>query len=194
MVFRGKYLQGLKKHLSDKAISLPPELIIKEFFDSLYSKDWVVYAKKPFGGPQQVIEYLGKYTHKVAVSNHRIKSNNAIDKTVTFEYKDYSDQNLIKQMTLHVDEFIRRFEQHILPKYFTKIRSYGYLSNRNRKTNIALILVALKLPSHPDKIQIPWNVRIAEKYKVDPFQCPHCKQSSLVLVAIIFQNGLFSDA
>ena len=194
IVFRGKYLHGLKKLLVESTISSPPGLDTKELFNLLYSKDWVVYAKKPFGGPQQVIEYLGRYTHKVAISNHRINSINSANKTVTFEYKDYSDQNQIKQMTLHADEFIRRFEQHILPKHFTKIRSYGYLSNRNRKSNIALILISLQLPLHPDKVKTPWNVRLAEKHKIDYSLCPHCKQSTLVLLVIQYKNGKFSDA
>ena len=97
-------------------------------------------------------------------------------------------------MTLHADEFIRRFEQHILPKHFTKIRSYGYLSNRNRKSNIALILISLQLPLHPDKVKTPWNVRLAEKHKIDYSLCPHCKQSTLVLLVIQYKNGKFSDA
>ena len=194
IVFRGKYLHELKKLLVESTISSPPGLDTKELFNLLYSKDWVVYAKKPFGGPQQVIEYLGRYTHKVAISNHRINSINSANKTVTFEYKDYSDQNQIKQMTLHADEFIRRFEQHILPKHFTKIRSYGYLSNRNRKSNIALILISLQLPLHPDKVKTPWNVRLAEKHKIDYSLCPHCKQSTLVLLVIQYKNGKFSDA
>ena len=89
----------------------------------LRDKRWVVYAKEPFGGPAQVIEYLGRYTHKVAVSNSRIRAVSEAGE-VTFDYKDYADQNKIKQMTLSGMEFIRRFEQHILPKRFCKIRSY----------------------------------------------------------------------
>ena len=133
VVFRGKYLQGLKKLLENQSIAFNTDINRKEYFNNLYNKEWVVFAKKPFGGPLQVIEYLGRYTHKVAISNHRIKTINAQNKTICFEYKDYSDQNKVKQMELDTDEFIRRFEQHILPKHFNKIRSYGYLSNRNRK-------------------------------------------------------------
>ena len=90
----------------------------------------MVYAKAPFGGPQAVIEYLGRYTHKVAISNHRIQSIDEETGTVTFTYKDYADDDMQKQMTLTTDEFIRRFTQHILPDRFTKIRTYGYLANR----------------------------------------------------------------
>jgi hypothetical protein len=88
----------------------------------------VVYAKPSFGGPAQVVEYLGRYTHKVAISNNRIKSISA-EGEVTFSYKDYADGSKQKDMELPAPEFIRRFEQHILPKGFTEIRHYGYLSN-----------------------------------------------------------------
>lgn len=194
VVFRGKYLQGLKKLLDDQVISFNTDVNRKEYFHNLYHKEWVVFAKKPFGGPLQVIEYLGRYTHKVAISNHRIKSINTQNKTICFEYKDYSDQNKIKLMELDADEFIRRFEQHILPKYFTKIRSYGYLCNRNKKSNINRILLFLQLPPHPEKVKIPWHLRLLEKHKIDYSICPHCKQSTLVLVAIQYKNGKFSDA
>lgn len=85
-----------------------------------------MYAKPPFGGPAQVVEYLGRYTHKVAISNNRIKSV-SVEGKVLFSYKDYADGNKQKEMELPAPEFIRRFEQHILPKGFTKIRHYGYL-------------------------------------------------------------------
>ncbi len=146
IVFRAKYLQTLKKLVADKKIALPPDFDLTQLVNLLFKKDWVVYTKKPFGGPQQVIEYLGRYTHKVAISNNRIKSIDTITDTITFDYKDYKEDSQIKQMQLHAAEFIRRFEQHILPKYFTKIRSYGYLSNRNRKT---------KYPS--DQVPINFN-------------------------------------
>ncbi len=193
IVFRGKFIQELKNLITNQAINFISDVDLKEFFNNLYKKEWIVYAKKPFGGPQQVIEYLGRYTHKVAISNHRIKAINAEKNSVTFEYKDYSDQNKIKQMELSADEFIRRFEQHVLPKHFTKIRSYGYLSNRTKKSNITQILVSLNLPAHPGKVKVPWNVRLLEKYKTDHSICPHCQQSTLVLIAILYQSGTFSD-
>ena len=99
---------------------------------TLYNKSWVVYAKQPFGGPQQVIEYLGRYTHKVALSNHRITG--IADSKISFRYKDYADGGKQKMMTLEATEFIRRFCLHILPKGFRKIRHYGFLSNRCSST------------------------------------------------------------
>ena len=97
--------------------------------ETLYNKSWVVYAKQPFGGPAQVIEYLGRYTHKVAISNHRIVA--VENGEVSFRYKDYADNSKQKIMTLQATEFLRRFCLHILPPGFRKIRYYGFLANAN---------------------------------------------------------------
>ncbi len=94
---------------------------------NLWEKPWVVYAKKPFGSPKSVVEYLGRYTHKIAISNQRIRKIDA--ETVTFSYKDYRQKGIKKQMVLSHEEFIRRFAMHILPKRFVKIRHYGFLSS-----------------------------------------------------------------
>lgn len=131
-VFKGKFLETLKNLIDAAAVLPSPGTDLKALFNLLYRKDWIVYAKAPFGGPHAVIEYLGRYTHKVAISNHRLTSINNQDDTVTFDYKDYADDSKQKQMTLNGPEFIRRFEQHILPSRFTRIRTYGYLANRNR--------------------------------------------------------------
>jgi len=146
----------------------------------------VVYAKAPFGGPEQVIEYLGRYTHKVAISNHRLCSfDNATD-TLTFQYKDYRAGGTQKQMTLSCPEFLRRFSQHILPRGFTKIRSYGYLANRGREERIRGVLLKLKLPQHPVPVQVPFTVRLWESYGVDVRTCPVCGGKTLRLVAVCY--------
>ncbi len=194
IVFRAKYLQGLKKRIENREVVLQADLNIIDIINQGYSKDWVVYAKKPFGGPQQVIEYLGRYTHKVAITNNRIKEVNLKADTVTIDYKDYSDLGQIKELKLNTLEFIRRFEQHILPKYFTKIRSYGYLSNRNRKSNITAIILFLKVPQHPEKVKTPWHVRLLEKYHIAHDQCPHCQKMSLTLVAVTFKYAIINDS
>lgn len=106
-------------------------IVDKPFFDSLFQQDWVVYAKHPFGGPQQVTGYLGRYTHKVAISNHRIQ--NVTKEEVSFTYKDYKDGDLQKVMTLSNAEFTRRFAQHILPQRFLRIRRYGLLSSARKR-------------------------------------------------------------
>lgn len=141
--------------------------------------------KSPLGA--QVIEYLGRYTHKVAISNSRIRAVSEAGE-VTFDYKDYADQNKIKQMTLSGMEFIRRFEQHILPRRFCKIRSYGLYSNNKRHTRVKGILKNLKLPQHPPPTQVPWHVRFMERYGNDPLLCPCCKKSQMVLVQIVFKR------
>jgi len=193
IVYRAKYLQGLKTLIANNKVTMPPGTDMKQIIQWLYNKDWVVYAKKPFGGPQQVIEYLSRYTHKVAITNNRIKAVDSTTNTVTFDYKDYAGNGVQKQMQLTAREFIRRFEQHILPKHFTKIRSYGYLSNRNRKINISTILKHLKLPPHPEKIKIPWQLGLMERYHIHYNLCPHCKQPTLLLVAVTFKQQIISD-
>jgi len=125
-VFRGKFVAGFKELLQSKAIEFTAALR-----HAIYKQEWVVYAKRPFGGAGQVIEYLGRYTHKIAISNHRIQSIDS--ENVVFSYKDYSDGGKVKTMTLSSSEFLRRFCLHILPKGFRKIRHYGLLASRNKK-------------------------------------------------------------
>lgn len=187
VMYRAKFLAGLKQLIAVGEVTLPPadEQDTKHWWDLLYKKNWVVYAKAPFGGPHGVIEYLGRYTHKVAISNHRITSIND-DGSITFNYKDYADNDAKKQMTLPCSEFMRRFEQHILPSRFTKIRTYGYLANRNRHQRINEVLKTMKLPLHPGIVQIPLRLYMQEKYGMDITGCPCCKNNTLELVAIFY--------
>jgi len=142
-VFRGQYLDGLRRahrrgelHLFGKLSTLADAAAFHAFLRRLYQKDWVVYAKRPFGGPAQVLMYLARYTHRVAISNHRLVK---LDKgRVTFRYKDYADASRHKTMTLDACEFLRHFVQHVLPIGFTKIRHYGLLANRFRAERLAL--------------------------------------------------------
>ena len=183
-VYRGKFMEGLKELLDTRTVVPSTGTDIRSLINILYKKDWVVYAKAPFGGPQAVIEYLGRYTHKVAISNHRISGIDEQDDTVSFHYKDYSDQNKQKQMTLKGEEFIRRFEQHILPKGFTKIRTYGYLANRNRHQRIEVVLKDMKLPLHKGVVNVPMQVRMLEKYGIDLKECPCCKGKTMELMRV----------
>jgi len=192
-VFRGKFLEGLKSLLASRHVAAPLHNDIKSLICQLYEKDWIVYAKAPFGGPQQVIEYLGRYTHKVAIGNHRIQSVDEHAGTVTFGYKDYADQGKQKQMTLEIKEFIRRFEQHILPAGFTKIRSYGYISNRGRSQRIKQVLTYLKLPAHPLVVQVPWQVRLFEKYGIQHDECPRCKKRTLQMLMVQYHTRNAGD-
>jgi hypothetical protein len=184
IVYRSKFLQALQGMITKGEVVLTQD--DKQLMNLLYQKDWVVYAKVPLGGPHSVIEYLARYTHKVAISNHRIQSINNEAGTVTFNYKDYANAGLQKQMTLTAYEFIRRFEQHILPERFTKIRTYGYLSNRNRHQRINDILKKMKLPLHKGLVKIPLQIRMLEQFGINIAECPCCKNKTLQLVKIFY--------
>lgn len=184
IVYRAKFLEGLKALVREGALSVPYGLNIASLIGALYRKVWVVYAKRPFGGPGQVIEYLGRYTHKVAISNNRIEVVDREQRTVSFGYKDYADGSSKKQMTLTAAEFVRRFCQHILPKGFTKIRSYGYLANRGRHGRIESVLKELELPLHPLFVKVPTAVRMKEQYGLDITLCPCCGAGRLELILV----------
>jgi hypothetical protein len=186
MVYRTKFLQALRQMINTGEVTLPNTADVKQLLNLLYHKAWIVYAKAPFGGPQAVIEYLGRYTHKVAISNHRLHSIDDQKQVVTFAYKDYSDHHQNKMMTLSCAEFIRRFEQHILPRRFTKIRSYGYLSNRNRTRRINEVLNNLKLPLHNGLVKLPLQIQLMVQYGIDITECPCCKNKTLQLVSVYY--------
>jgi hypothetical protein len=135
---------------------------------------WVVHAKPPFGGPEQVLKYLARYTHRVAISNRRLLSTE--DGRVSFEYKDYSDQDKKKVMTLEATEFIRRFLLHILPDGFVRIRQFGFLANRARGKKLALCRRLLNA-AIPEKI--------IEESSAERRRCPECKIGHLVLVRLV---------
>lgn len=187
-VFRTKYLEGIKTLVRQNELPFRDEGALDTMTNMLYAKQWVVYAKKPFGGPQQVIQYLGRYTHKTAISNNRILSTDEQNQTVSFSYKDYADNNRQKIMVLPAKEFIRRFEQHILPKGFTRIRSCGYLANRGRTQRLKLITSLMKLPNHPTKTKTPWQVRLLLQYGVQYLQCPYCNKNTLVQTGCVFKR------
>ena len=169
-VFKNKYMQGFLQLLKKENKNI--EASIRE---TLYTKNWVVYAKQPFGGPQQVIEYLGRYTHKVAISNHRIVS--IQNDKVSFTYKDYADGSKQKIMMLEATEFLRRFCMHILPPGFRKIRHYGFLANTNR----AMLQVQQKEMgvAAAAAIKKDWKTIAKEKMNYDVDQCPCCKKGRM---------------
>ena len=150
-LFKQKFLSMLKNitlNLPEDMKKLKDPKELNNFLRSLYNKDWVTYIEPPKGNPQNVIEYIGRYAFRVAISNYRIK--NIDEKNVTFEYKDYKDNSKIKLMTITGVEFIRRFLLHVLPNYFTKIKHYGILANRNKKAmiNLCRILIGQKIFSN----------------------------------------------
>ena len=144
-VFKTKFIYKLRKEFNNNKIKLPKSLeylvnpnLLSDFLDSLWKSRWVVYSKNSFGGPKKVIEYLGRYTHRIAISNYRLKNIN--DNQVTFNYRDRKDDNKLKGMTLNSIEFIRRYMLHILPKSFMRIRYHGFLANKYKNNNIETII------------------------------------------------------
>jgi Putative transposase len=142
-VFRGKFHEALKRAFHDGKLNFHADLKLlaqpKTFaawLRPLFRKDWVVYSKRPFGGPEHVLRYLGRYTHRVAISNHRLVS--FADGKVTFRWRDSAHSNEQKLMTLSLDEFLRRFLLHLLPEGFMRIRNFGFLANRKRVTTLPL--------------------------------------------------------
>ena len=111
--------------------------------NQLWKKDWVVFSKPPFAGPEQVLDYLGRYTHRVAISNHRIV--NAEEDKVTFKYRDRKDNDTLKEMRLEANEFIRRFLLHVLPEGFMRIRHFGFLANRSKREDLSKCRMRLNL-------------------------------------------------
>jgi len=158
----------------------------------LLSQGTDLYAKRPFAGPEQVLEYLGRYTHRIAISNNRIKS---IDNgTVTFEYRDRSRDNQVREMSLSADEFIRRFLLHVLPSGFMKIRYFGFLSNNNKKQTIPLLRKLIdpsaKLPEKTKETIIEIIFRLTGE---DITCCPECKKGEMRMIKKISKQKLNSS-
>jgi len=176
-VFRGKFVEGLKKAYADKRLIFPDDLChlqhqyqFERWIDKLVGRNWVVYCKSPFARPEEVISYIGRYTHRVAISNQRIIG--VKDGHVQFRYKDYkAGRFACKQMQLSATEFIRRFLSHVLPKGFHKIRHYGFLANGRCQ---AMILHIKRLLNCDISIEDP------KKLEKNNMPCPKCKKGWMV--------------
>lgn len=171
-VFRAKFVEKLRKWSKEQETPVPQSL-----FDQLFQKSWVVYAKRPFCGPEAVVEYLGRYTHKIAISNHRLLKVNAAG--VTFFWKDYRHQNQKKVMHLSGDEFLRRFCQHILPSGFVRIRHYGILASRVKTEKLQVARSDLNTEA-PPKPALDWKSIATQRLDYDPDLCPRCKQGKMI--------------
>jgi len=174
-VFRGKFLAGLRE-LDERSWLIWPLALSNPaargtWLNSLYAKDWVVYAKRPFGGPAQVLKYLARYTHRVAISNQRLLS--LANGRVTFRVKDYADGGRPKTLTLPAVEFLRRFVQHVLPRGFVKIRHYGLLANRVREERLALARLLLLVATVAAKRVTAEPQSVAPLLKSERV-CPNC--------------------
>lgn len=159
-MFRAKYVEKLRGE----------KIALHSFTQTLFEKDWVVYAKRPFGSTHSIIGYLGRYTHKVAISNHRIKA--VDDEKVAFEYKDYRKSGRKGVMNLSNEEFVRRFALHILPAGFVRIRHYGILSGTWKRERLPKLQRQLGV-----KLQSP-----NPKKETLLHRCPHCKTGTLVTI------------
>jgi hypothetical protein len=184
-LFKGKMLDYFKTAIHDGAIKLHGILrqyenpgALKVLIDSLYDVQWIVYAKPPFAGPKAVFKYLGRYTHRIAISNHRIVS--VTDESVTFSWKDYADGNKRKNMTLPITEFIRRFLLHVIPTGFVRIRHYGFLSNRDRKAKVHQCLYLLGVLPQLDARAEPAKPKPMESLTdTDSSLCPICRKGHM---------------
>ena len=181
-VFRGKFVAALQcafreGHLrfSGNLTLLAQPKIFAAWLRPLFRKDWVIYSKPPFGGPQHVLQYLGRYTHRVAISNHRLIS--FADGKVTFRWRDSAHQNQQRLMTLSVDEFLRRFLFHLLPKGFVRIRHFGFLAHRRRTV---LLPLCFQLLSSRPASQTGQGSSTADGAK-DLWRCPQCASPMAVI-------------
>lgn len=187
-LFRGKYLYYLKKAYYSDELVFPGEIekvgvknAFEKFCSTLYDKEWVVDSRPSFKESESVIDYLGRYTHRVAITNDRIIG--LKDDRVTFIYRDRRDNDKIKAMTLDVFEFIRRFLCHVLPEGFMKIRHYGILSNRNRNTKVAICKKLLGVDvenSDPSDKKESWEDLLFRITGTDPRVCPYCKKGKMI--------------
>jgi hypothetical protein len=184
--FKKRYLKLLSgAYLKDqlvftkKTAALESKPNFQQLINCVSKKKWIAYAKRPFAGPQQVLEYLGRYTHRVAISNNRII---CIDNgRVTFTYKDRKKEGEIKTMTLDADEFIRRFLLHVLPKGFFKIRYFGFLAHTNKKKDIPLIRKLIDPEATlPEKINESISEMMLRLTGIDISCCPKCKKGKMI--------------
>ena len=181
-LFRSKLLAFLQQAYANQQLCLPGALAILSqpgAFDSLLrrlrNKEWVVYSKPPFGGPQHVLKYLARYTHRVAIANGRLLSLN--DGQVRVRWRDSKHNNRIKIMKLDAVEFIRRFLLHVLPAGFVKIRHFGLLANRNRREALARCRLHLQATT-----SVPTTILTEQQQSALQRRCPRCQQGTLHIV------------
>lgn len=184
ILYRGKFMAGLHELKKTEKLKMTSLMVSKyaQVKDKVYKKEWVVYAKKAFGGPDQVLEYLGRYTHKICISNFRILK---ITQThVTFKYLNRK-ANKSRLKTIKGAAFIRLFAEHILPKKFVKIRHFGILSSRSKKTDLALARKYLGVIPPPTKRKMTTREFITMTKDKDPYVCPCCGKGEMVIIATI---------
>jgi hypothetical protein len=182
-VFRGILCRSIEQAVKKNAIKLPRDVkSFEELKEKCYKKQWVVYSEKPFANPENLINYLGNYTHRVALSNQRIIDH--ADGKVTFSYKDYKSAGLRKNITMDQDEFIRRFLQHVLPSGFSKIRYFGFMALRHLQANIEQCIALLdKVTLLPELVGLNAYEVYRQLFEKDPQKCTKCKHGKLYPMA-----------
>lgn len=193
-VFRAKYRDGLQRLFDEGGLEFHGQLAplaevhaFQTLKREVSGKKWVAYAKRPFAGPEQVLRYLSRYTHRVAIGNGRLIGMDTAARTVTFRYKDRAAGSQRKVMTLGLEEFIRRFCLHILPERFVKIRHYGLLANRGRQQRIAQARALLTASASPEPVAVkmaPKGESVSEPDEAPAPKCPHCGSQRIGLVDI----------
>jgi len=189
-LFRGKLLASIKNAFEAGDFIFPGGIsylkephVFERLRRQLYHKKWVVYCKPPFDGAEGVLQYLGRYTHRIAISNNRILMiENGV---VAFRWRDYSDGDKQKIMTLKVDEFIRRYLLHVLPNRYVRIRHFGLLANRRRKHNITLCreLIGTCITVSPEKEKKEtWQKQLLRICGIDVTICPVCQKGRMFMV------------
>ena len=190
-VFRAKYLEGLHAAFTQQRLrfggataSLGEARVFTPWLDQVRAHDWVVYAKPPFAGPRQVVSYLGRYTHRVAISHERLVA--LRDDQVRFQWRDSRHGPRMKIMALAAPEFLRRFLLHVLPAGFVRIRHYGVLGNRDRSTRLGCCRAILQLPLPAVQPAESTPVLMKRLTGIDIEQCPHCRQGRLRVIATVY--------
>ena len=189
-VFRAKFLAGLHRAYDAGQLTFAggtadraAATAFARFLAQLHAQPWIVYAKRPFGGPAQVLAYLGRYTHRVALSNDRLVEHR--DGLVRFRWKDYADHDRVKILTLPADEFIRRFLLHIVPRGFMRIRHFGLLANRARRGALARCRHLLDQPPAEETPPEPVTVLMHRLTGVDLSRCPVCGEGRMQITTIL---------
>jgi hypothetical protein len=196
-VFRGKLVAGLRTAFREGWLSFPgalqtlaAESPFRAWLRSLHHQPWVVYAKPPFGSRAHVLHYLARYTHRVAISNHRLVA--VTDDTVSFRWKDYRHGSQIRTLTLDVDEFLRRFLLHVLPKRFVRMRYFGLLAPRCRTDDLATCRTVLAVAPSP-----PVIAPSVSSTPTRSWPCPRCGAPMRIVERLtarqIFLEALFAD-
>jgi hypothetical protein len=191
VVFRAKFRDGLQQLFDEGELQFPqsePRLSDPDVFarwrHHLCRHKWAIYTKRPFAGPQAVLAYLCRYTHRVAITNSRLEAWDRQAGTITFRYKDYAGGSRIRSMTLSCQEFLRRFCLHILPLRFVKIRHFGILANRDRAANLTQARALLaQLPEKAEESQE--TLLIPQHLEPPPLVCPYCGHPTLILIGVI---------